>query len=135
MSYVVKNFINIIKHNGGLKGTFLKAFRTDDFKWGALIGEDKFGNKYFQNDYYFFGRSRWVEYSLQFGHDYDASQIPPEWHRWMSYITDDPPSTHPLPHRKWMAEYTDNPTGTKNEYVPYTTTRPKIEAWVPPNSK
>ena len=31
--------------------------RTDDLKVGTLIGEDKFGNKYFQNNAYFVGES------------------------------------------------------------------------------
>ncbi|BFZ10736.1 hypothetical protein BsWGS_13775 [Bradybaena similaris] len=134
MSWVT-NLWKAYKHNNGLIGSYLKLFRTDDLRWGTLIGEDKFGNKYFQNKYFFLGRSRWMEYSLRFGHDYDASQIPPEWHRWMTYMTDDPPSTHPLPRREWMAEYTENLTGTRREYVPYSTTRPKIEAWVPPKAQ
>ena len=29
--------------------------RFDDLKLGKFVGEDKFGNKYFENDYYFFG--------------------------------------------------------------------------------
>ncbi|CAG5119466.1 unnamed protein product [Candidula unifasciata] len=131
----VSNLWKTYKHNNGLIGSYLKLFRTDDLKWGTLIGEDKFGNKYYQNTYFFLGRSRWMEYSLQFGHDYDASQILPEWHRWMSYMTDDPPTTHPLPRREWMMEHTENLSGTRREYVPYSTVRPKIEAWVPPSSQ
>ena len=30
--------------------------RTDDLKYGDLIGVDKFGNKYFQNNAYFVGK-------------------------------------------------------------------------------
>ena len=32
-------------------------FRTDDLKEGECIGEDKFGNKYFENNKYFYGES------------------------------------------------------------------------------
>ena len=30
-------------------------YRQDDVKWGELVGEDKYGNKYFQNNTYFYG--------------------------------------------------------------------------------
>ena len=30
-------------------------YRTDDLKVGTLVGEDKFGNKYFENNAYFVG--------------------------------------------------------------------------------
>merc|ERR1712025_167371 len=96
------NINKVIKHNNGYMGTFLNIFRRDDggFKFGDCVGEDKFGNRYFQNDYYFIGRSRWVEFSPQFGHDYDATHVPPEWHRWLQYISDETPSVAKLPHRK-----------------------------------
>ncbi|GFR90214.1 NADH dehydrogenase [ubiquinone] 1 alpha subcomplex subunit 12 [Elysia marginata] len=51
----IGNIGKIIKQNNGLVGTYLKLFRMDDFKWGTMVGEDKYGNKYYQNDYYFFG--------------------------------------------------------------------------------
>jgi len=31
--------------------------RTDELKWGELIGIDKFGNKYYQNKMYFMGKT------------------------------------------------------------------------------
>ena len=31
--------------------------RTDDLKEGDLIGEDKYGNKYYENNKYFYGES------------------------------------------------------------------------------
>lgn len=36
--------------------TFFLNSRTDELKWGKLVGEDKFGNKYYQNDAYFMGK-------------------------------------------------------------------------------
>ena len=27
----------------------------DELKFGTLVGEDKYGNKYFENNYYFYG--------------------------------------------------------------------------------
>ena len=34
----------------------------------------------------FAGRHRWVEYADK--GRYNASQVPPEWHGWLQYITD-----------------------------------------------
>jgi len=50
-------------------------------------------------------------------------------------MTDDAPNTTDLPRRKWMVPHTENFTGTNQQYVPYSTTRPKIEAWKPPPAK
>ncbi|KAJ9582281.1 hypothetical protein L9F63_003410 [Diploptera punctata] len=111
-------------------------YRFDTLKLGKLVGEDKFGNQYYENNYYFFGRNRWVEYSEKVHLDYDASQIPAEWFGWLHYRTDLPPHKDPTrPKYPWMLEHKENLSGTKDGYVPYSTTRPKIEAWVPPKSK
>ncbi|XP_076468839.1 putative NADH dehydrogenase [ubiquinone] 1 alpha subcomplex subunit 12 [Babylonia areolata] len=110
---------------------FVIVCRTDELKTGTLVGEDEFGNKYYHNPMYFLGRSRWVRYSDAFGMDYDGSQIPAEWHRWLSYISDEPPPIANLPRSQWMAKHTENMSGTSGEYVPYSTTRPKVEAWKP----
>lgn len=98
---------------------------------GTLVGVDKFGNKYFENNEYFHGRNRWVEYSDDVYLDYNASQIPPEWHMWMHYTTDIPPTKQNIPQHRWLAEHTENKTGTNDIYVPYSTTRPKVESWTP----
>lgn len=39
------------------------------------------------------------------------------------------------PKYKWLADHTENLTGTKEQYMPYSTTRPKIEAWRPTPAK
>ncbi|CAF5182364.1 unnamed protein product, partial [Rotaria magnacalcarata] len=80
------------------------------------------------------GRSRWVQYADRVGLDYDASQVPPEWHRWLQYITDDPPTTTPLKRHSWMIDNIENKTGTRQSYMPYSTVRPKIQSWQPPTS-
>ncbi|CAH8525763.1 unnamed protein product [Schistosoma turkestanicum] len=48
----------IIRQNGGIKASFLTLFRTDELKWGNLVGTDKFGNKYYENNKYFLGEFR-----------------------------------------------------------------------------
>ncbi len=47
-------------------------------------------------------------------------------------MTDDPPTKVPPTPRDWIIDHKENFTGTPKEYVPYSTTRPKIQAWVPP---
>ena len=59
-----------------------------DTKAGTLMGTDRAGNKYFENMDELPLRTRWVEYAK---HDYDAAQIEPGWHAWMSYFIDTPP--------------------------------------------
>lgn len=54
-------------------------------KKGCLIGTDKYGNRYYENPYYFYGRNRWVEYADHIHMNYDGSQIPAEWFGWMHY--------------------------------------------------
>lgn len=67
------------------------------------------------------------------GMDYDASQVPAEWYGWLHYKTDLLPSEDPSrPKYKWMMDHTENASGTPDQYMPYSTTKPKIEAWVPP---
>ncbi|KAK7792921.1 hypothetical protein R5R35_007999 [Gryllus longicercus] len=132
----VARLFEILKTNGGITGTLYKLYRMDDAKVGTLIGEDKYGNKYFENKMYFYGRNRWVEYADQVGLSYDGSQVPAEWYGWLHYKTDLPPSKDPSRVKyPWMADHTENKSGTEGAYVPYSTTRPKIEAWVPPKQQ
>ncbi|ONK71534.1 uncharacterized protein A4U43_C04F9630, partial [Asparagus officinalis] len=87
-------------------------------KIGAtLVGVDKFGNKYYEKlEDTQFGRHRWVEYAKK--GRYDASQVPPEWHGWLHYMTDHTgdevlllkPSRYGLEHR-------ENLTGEGYEYA------------------
>ena len=117
---------------GAFYFNFLSTYSTDDLKDGKLVGKDAFGNEYYENKRWYVGRSRWVVYSQKRVFDYDGSQIPPDWHRWMHYTTDVPPTDKPLDHHKWMIKHIENPTGTDDIYVPYSTSRPKILGWKPP---
>ncbi|KAL0275186.1 UNVERIFIED_CONTAM: hypothetical protein PYX00_003126 [Menopon gallinae] len=128
----ISRFIATLKYFGGGRGYLLQRLRTDDSKMGKFMGEDVHGNKYYESNYYFFGRNRWVQYSDKFGYDYDSSHIPAEWFGWLHYKTDLVPHEDPnRPAYKWMAKENINHTGTANQYVPYTTTKSKVEAWVP----
>lgn len=101
---------------------------------GKLVGEDKYGNKYFEDSSWFVGRHRWVEYPKYKNLEYDASQISPEWFGWMHWKYDYPPNEDLVKMKtkyKWMLDHSENLSGTKDAYMPYSTTKPKIDAWDP----
>ncbi|KAF7992806.1 hypothetical protein HCN44_005150 [Aphidius gifuensis] len=129
---MVVNLAKIFKQNKGPLGMLRTMYRTDDLKWGTLVGEDKYGNKYYENNYFFYGRNRWIIYNERVHMDYDASQVPAEWYGWLHYKTDLLPHNDPnRPKYKWMIDHQQNLSGTKNAYMPYSTTKPKVEAWKP----
>ncbi|ROW15867.1 hypothetical protein VPNG_02578 [Cytospora leucostoma] len=106
--------------------------RTGDTKAGALIGTDKYGNKYYENwtDELPL-RTRWVDYKNS---DYDPAQSEPLWHAWLAYAVDKPPTEDPLAKipRSWAKPYhIPNLTATRAAYKPYSTTKAKIESWEP----
>ena len=58
-------------------------FRFNEPKNGRLVGTDELGNKYYENNRYFVGRNRWVDYNQDTWSakwDYNASQVTPEWY-------------------------------------------------------
>lgn len=88
-------------------------------KNGRFVGEDSTGNKYYEaktdRDAYDKGRKRrWVVYK---GYA-EASKIPPEWHGWMHYTWDDPPTVTPVLRRSWELDHQQNLTGSPLAYRP-----------------
>jgi len=73
-----------------------------------------------------------VNYNVKHGVDYDGSMVPAEWFGWLHYKTDLPPTVNPPVNYKWIVDHIENKSGTSGQYVPYTTTKPKIQTWVPP---
>lgn len=131
----LQNLFKMIRDNNGIINSLKIMYRTDDLKTGVLVGEDKFGNRYFENNMYFLGRNRWVIYSELKGLSYDGSQVPAEWFGWLHYKTDLLPHHDPSrPKYEWMLEHEPNATGTPKAYMPYSTTKPKIQPWNPPTS-
>ena len=55
---------------------------------GERVGEDNEGNVFYQADG---GKRRWVIYNG----DNEASRISPEWHGWLHYTWDQPPTEAP----------------------------------------
>lgn len=125
---------NILQQVGGYRNAFQRVLRESNVRVGTKIGEDKYGNTYYENKSYFMGRSRFVDFPYKGRLEFDGSQIPPEWHRWMHYMTDDPPTSTPPTQQKFSIDHIKNTSGSNDCYVPYSTTKPKIEAWKPQSS-
>uniref|UniRef100_A0A8C9P680 NADH dehydrogenase [ubiquinone] 1 alpha subcomplex subunit 12 n=1 Tax=Spermophilus dauricus TaxID=99837 RepID=A0A8C9P680_SPEDA len=137
---VLKRGLQQVSGHGGLHGYLQVFFRANDVRVSTLVGEDKYGNKYYEDNKQFFGRHRWVIYTTEMNGkntfwDVDGSMVPPEWHRWLHCMTDDPPTTKPPTARKFIwTNHKFNVSGTPEQYVPYSTTRKKIQEWVPPST-
>jgi len=132
----------MIKEHGGVKAALYNMYWTDDLKLGTHVGTDELGNKYFTNPQYFRGRDRWVIYNPKHGVDYDASMVPATWYGWLHYKTDKTPLEKAPVDYHWLPKHTPNPSGpsqgvesllgAKSPYMPYSTTKPKVESWTPP---
>uniref|UniRef100_A0A671S7P7 NADH dehydrogenase [ubiquinone] 1 alpha subcomplex subunit 12 n=1 Tax=Sinocyclocheilus anshuiensis TaxID=1608454 RepID=A0A671S7P7_9TELE len=55
---IVRRAVGQLTGHGGVKGFLLQLFRVNDIKTGALVGIDKYGNKYYEDNRYFFGMSK-----------------------------------------------------------------------------
>lgn len=61
MSYFLNTIraeLNAIKVAGGWKASFYRVLRETNLRTGTLIGTDKYGNKYFENNSYFMATLR-----------------------------------------------------------------------------
>ncbi|OSD04318.1 NDUFA12-domain-containing protein [Trametes coccinea BRFM310] len=118
----------------GLREWWRQMQYIGDAKSGRFVGADQFGNRYFENtnpEEEIPGRHRWVDYAQ---HDYNATQVPPEWHSWIHHIRKDPPTEDNIMQNlspPWKTPWTENLTGTRGAFKTYNTTKPKYEAWEP----
>lgn len=120
--------------NGATVGTLFTVAKR-----GRKVGEDEFGNRYYESrdTVSYDGRKRrWVIYN---GYA-DASKVPPDWHGWLHYTFDELPSETPLTRKVWEKDYLPNLTGTPMAWRPQgalsrTGERPAAtgdyEAWSP----
>ena len=83
---------------------------------GTLVGTDQFGNRYFREKKQPKNRreKRWVMYKGMA----EPSKIPAEWHGWMHYTIDKPPTERTVLHHQWEKPHQPNLTGTTGAYLP-----------------
>lgn len=105
-----------------------------DAKSGTLVGKDKYGNEFYENNTEdeIHLRTRWVVYKDFYG---DMSHVEPGWHFWLGYGVDRAPNnTLPENLSRIAAPSPDNYTnltGTPGAYMCYSTTKPKVTPWNP----
>ena len=124
----------------GILNTVLRAvtwwnsqtLNTQFYTWrkGEKVGEDDQGNTYYQSK----TGKRWVI----FNGECEASRVSPDWHGWLHYTWDEPPTEKPLSHKAWEKPHQENLTGTNAAYAPpgsirkaAPVERSDYEAWVP----
>ncbi len=96
--------------NGQTLGTRFHTWRK-----GERVGEDEFGNIYYQGGKDSEGRTRrWVIFN---GYA-EASAIPPGWHGWMHHRVDTPPSKEDYRPREWQKPHLQNLTGSPLALTP-----------------
>ena len=85
--------------------------RLNTFFFGKLVGEDQFGNKYYENKK---RKKRWVIYNGEI----DATKIPVNWYSWMHFINNKIEEVHDLKKYDWQKNHLSNQTGTEKAYNP-----------------
>lgn len=110
-----------------------ETFGTQLWTWrkGQRVGEDDLGNVFYQTRD---GKRRWVIYKGVI----DASKINPEWHGWLHFTWDEPPTKLALKRKAWEKAHQENLTGTALAYAPAGSLRQAkpadrrdYEAWSP----
>jgi NADH:ubiquinone oxidoreductase subunit len=100
--------------NGQTMGT-----RFYTWRFGQLVGEDEFGNRYYRAKGHVIDPSvgaerRWVIYNG----DADLSRVPPGWRGWLWHTVDVAPSEEIYEPRAWEKPGLPNMTGTRYAYRP-----------------
>lgn len=125
----------------GLLNTLLRAvtwwngqtLNTQFFTWrkGVRVGEDAAGNRFYQTRD---GKRRWVI----FNGEAEASRVSPDWHGWLHFTWDKPPTEAPIARKPWEKPHQENLTGTTQAYAPpgsirrpEPAARSDYEAWNP----
>ena len=112
--------------NGQTMGTRFYTWRQ-----GRRVGEDETGNIYYESKD---GARRWVIYNGET----EASRVSPDWHGWLHFTWDEPPTEKALKHKPWEKPHQENLTGTAAAYAPAGSIRKgdlaqrrDYEAWQP----
>ena len=84
--------------------------RINTILFGKLIGEDNFGNKYYESK----SGKRWVIYNGEI----EATKIPVEWYSWIHFTPNKIEKKHNLQKYDWQKPHQHNLTGTEKAYYP-----------------
>ncbi|MBP9694602.1 MAG: NADH:ubiquinone oxidoreductase subunit NDUFA12 [Alphaproteobacteria bacterium] len=89
---------------------------TFTFRYGRYVGEDQFGNRYFEekNPRNPAAPRRWALYKGE----QEATKIPPEWDGWLHHMIDEPLSPHATETKPWIKPHQENLTGSFDAYRP-----------------
>lgn len=96
------------------------------------VGRDRYGNIYYVSSKknYLGHNKRFVDYKgLK-----ESSKVPPIWHAWLHYLSDEVPCTADKKQYDWEREHVPNLSGTKYAYNPALSKNIKIQtysAWNP----
>lgn len=110
-----------------------QTWGTQFFTWrkGVRVGEDDQGNVYYRSRD---DKKRWVIYNGEM----EASRVNPEWHGWLHFTWNEPPTEKPLVRKAWEKPHSENLTGTPLAYAPAGSLRQArpadrrdYEAWQP----
>lgn len=90
-------------------GIYLRTFLQ-----GRLVGQDEFGNRYFEEKRPKAGQQakRWVLYKGKA----EASSVPASWHGWLHYTFAEPPKAYEK--QSWEKPHLPNLTGTPFSHSP-----------------
>lgn len=112
--------------------------RFDIMRRSDLVGHDEYGNAYYEDKRASVeGRKR--RYIVYKGLA-EPSKVPADWHGWLHYTLESPPTEAPLQRRAWETDHTPNMTGTLFAYRPKGSLREggerreadsDYEAWTP----
>jgi NADH:ubiquinone oxidoreductase subunit len=97
--------------NGATIGTLFDIGRR-----GVFVGKDEQGNRYYEEKRPSLeGRKR--RYVVYDGLA-EASRVSPDWHGWLHYTFDEPPTVAALKRQPWEKAHMPNLTGTRWAYRP-----------------
>jgi len=86
-------------------------------KRGRLVGSDEMGNRYYESrdtQSYDGRHRRWVIYD---GYA-EATKVSPDWHGWLHYTFDEPPTEDALHRQSWEKDHMPNMSGTPMAWRP-----------------
>lgn len=104
----------------GLTEGIRRIRQTKEIVDGELKGTDEFGNQYYEDLRRNPNLQRYIIYAGSPKH-VDASRIPPRWHHWMCYITDETPDRQAPAAGRYITQHQMTKLsnmGSQAQYIP-----------------